>query len=373
MALTGEEEAYLNSIYWDPAHPGSFSGEDKLYRVIKNEGRFRITHKKLKKWLSSQEIYSVHRQARRHYSRRPVIVSAPGKQADADLMDMVSLAEYNQDVKFILLYIDDFSRYIWTFPLKSKTGAEVVKGFKQIYQDGGKCEKLRTDKGTEFLNKPLQLFLKKEKVHHFVSQNPSTKASIAERAIKTIKMKLYKYMNQFQTFNYLPALSKITAAYNNTYHRSIKMAPSQVSSENQSQVWATLHKRKESPYRPENAKIKVGDWVRVSFLNKVFDREYSERWTREVFQVVAASLKQGRAAYQLQDYAGDPISGTFYPEELQVVSDPKNAVYKIEKVIRTRKLKNRPKEFLIKWVGWNSKFNSWVTEEDLREIPKPPE
>ena len=51
MELSPQEEEYLEEIYFNPEHPGSFGGENKLYRVIKEEGRFPITHKKLRKWL----------------------------------------------------------------------------------------------------------------------------------------------------------------------------------------------------------------------------------------------------------------------------------------------------------------------------------
>ena len=134
MALTPEEEGYLSAIYYDPEHPASFSGEDKLYRAVKEEGRYRISHKKLKKWLGSQETYTLHRQARRIYPRRRVVVMGPGQQADVDLMDMSSLAKYNDGVHFVLLYVDDFSRRVWTHPLKSKSARDMVEAFKVLFQ-----------------------------------------------------------------------------------------------------------------------------------------------------------------------------------------------------------------------------------------------
>ena len=249
----------------------------------------------------------------------------------------------------------------------------MVKGFKQIFEKGGKCEKLRTDRGTEFVNKQVKNFLAQEDVHHFVSENPSTKASIAERAIRTIKMKMYKYMNEFQTFKYITALPKIITSYNNTFHRSIQMKPSQVTAENQSQVWRTLHGKKHLPLKKPKLTIKVGDWVRVSNLKGVFDKSYRQTFSGEIFQVVTASVRQGKPVYTIKDYAGEAVTGTFYPQELQVIRVPENAVFRVERVIRTRKLKNRPKQFLVRWLGWGPKWDSWVTEDELRDLPRPPE
>ena len=44
--MTPEEQEYVEAMYTDPEHPASYSGLDKLYRVIKEDGRFRITRKK---------------------------------------------------------------------------------------------------------------------------------------------------------------------------------------------------------------------------------------------------------------------------------------------------------------------------------------
>ena len=65
---------------------------------------------------------------------------------------MTQLAEYNDGVRFVLLHIDDFSRYIRTVPLHSKTGKEVAQAPKSIFRDGGKTDTLRADKRKEWLN-----------------------------------------------------------------------------------------------------------------------------------------------------------------------------------------------------------------------------
>ena len=60
-------------------------------------------------------------------------------------MDISQLTKYNDDVRFVLLHIDDFSSYVRTVPLHIKSGS--------IFRDGGKTDTLRADKGREWLNK----------------------------------------------------------------------------------------------------------------------------------------------------------------------------------------------------------------------------
>ena len=60
-----------------------------------------------------------------------------------------------------------------------------------------------------------------------MTQN-EVKANYAERAMKTIRGKIYKYFTYKQSYHYIDALQDITRAYNSSVHRSIKMAPVQV-------------------------------------------------------------------------------------------------------------------------------------------------
>ena len=146
------KEVYLKSIYYDVSHPASYLGLDWLYREGKKEGWFQLTRKELKAWLKTQETYGIHKPARRRFKRPRVMVSGIGKQAYVDLMDMTQLAQHNDGVRFVLLHIDDFTRYIRTVPLHCKTGKEVAQALKSIFRDGGKTDTLRADKGRERLN-----------------------------------------------------------------------------------------------------------------------------------------------------------------------------------------------------------------------------
>ena len=80
-------------------------------------------------------------------------------------------------------------------------------------------------------------------------------------------------------------------------------------------------------------------------------------WTEEIFTV----YKQHRTdpqTYQIKDYNDDVVKVKFYVEELQKV-DKKDDIFKVEKVIRTRKRLGKT-EYFVKWRGYPEKFNSWV-------------
>jgi len=61
----------------------------------------------------------------------------------------------------------------------------------------------------------------------------------------------------------------------------------------------------------------------------------------------------------VKDLSGDDIKGTFYSDELQIVSKPDDALFDIERIAKTRKRAGKV-EYLVKWRGYSEKFNSWV-------------
>ena len=79
---------YLQKIYFDPTHPGSFKGPCKLYDVVKEEGKFFISLPKIKKWLQDRDSYSLHKPIRRKFKRLHVIVTGMNDQYKVDLADM---------------------------------------------------------------------------------------------------------------------------------------------------------------------------------------------------------------------------------------------------------------------------------------------
>ena len=284
------------------------------------------------------------------------------QQWDVDLMDMARIAGDNDGIHFVLLCIDIFSRFVWTFPLKKKSGDEVSKAFTSIFQDRVP-KRIRSDKGTEFIGQKVQRIFKKFGVHHFVTQN-EVKANYAERAIKTIKGRIYKFFTHKQTHRYIDVLQHVTAAYNNSVHRSIGMAPVKVTEKNRPKSRpVTKQRQKKKKY-----KFALGDFVRISHTKKAFSREYDQRWTAEIFKVVDRQWKQEFPTYTLQDYAGDSEEGTFYEEELQKVVP--NEFYRVDKVLKRRHRRGHPKEALVRWLHWPPKYDSWIPESHLADYKR---
>jgi transposase InsO family protein len=253
---------YLSSMYYDPKRPGGFGGAERLYEDVKKEGRFALSRKEIREWLMKQDVYTLHKPMRRHFKRNRVIVGGIDQQWQMDLADMQSMQKFNDGYRYLLVCIDVFSKYAWVVPLKNKTGPTLVEAFKVILTSGRKPEKIMKDQGTEFLNKHFRALMKEEDIELYNTYN-ETKASIAERLIRTLKTKMLRYFTAKKTMRYVDMLPDLVYSYNHSVHRSIKTKPVDVTAENEKKVWHTLYDD-HNVLKNVKYKFKIRDQVRIS-------------------------------------------------------------------------------------------------------------
>ena len=365
--LNEEQENYLKSMYYDTAKPAAYSGIDKFYRAILKSGRTDISLGLLRKWLNSHEVYTVHKPVRKTFKHRKVVVESIDEQWDSDLMVLDTKAKENDGYRYLMLCIDTLSKFVWVEPLKTKTGVETKKAFQRIFAKGRHCLWLRTDRGSEYCNGVIEKYFKEKRIRHFVTHN-SVKANFAERAIRTIKQKLFKYFTYKQSYRYIDILQDFIGSYNGTYHRSILMRPNDLTTHNQQEVWENIYGGDIFKINELKTKFhfKVGDLVRLSHTRGVFSRGYDQGWSDEIF-IIKARHKASSPTYSLKDYLDEDISGTVYSKEIIKVTTRDDATYKIEKVLKKRR-RGRKTEYFVKWLGWGEKFNTWVSSTEVVDL-----
>ena len=107
------------------------------------------------------------------------------------------------------------------------------------------------------------------------STNNEGKSVVAERFIRTLKSKIYKYTNSISKNVYIDKLDDIVNEYNNTYHTTIKMKPIDVKDN------TYINTDKET--NDKDPKFKVGDRIRISKYKNIFAKGYTPNWSEEVF------------------------------------------------------------------------------------------
>ena len=108
--------------------------------------------------------------------------------------------------------------------------------------------------------------------------------------------------------------------------------------------------------------------VRLNKAKAVVDKGYLPNWSKVHFQVkdVPESKREAkRSVYKLEDYSGEEIKGSWYPAELQKIT---NNRYRIKNVLHRRTTFDGCKEKLVRWEWWPDKFNTWIDESDEYDV-----
>ena len=135
-------------------------------------------------------------------------------------------------------------------------------------KSGHKPSKIWVDKGSEFYNSSFKKWLKDNDIEMYSIHNEG-KSVVAERFIRTLKNKIYKYMTSISKNVYIDKLDDIVNEYNNTYHRTIKMKPVDVKDN------TYINLRKE--VNDKDPKYIIGDHVRISKYKNIFAKGYTPK------------------------------------------------------------------------------------------------
>lgn len=304
--------------------------------------------------LKQQVVDELHKPARRHFERRPVIIKGLNDLFQADLVEMLPYARVNKGYRYILVVINAFSKYVWAYPVKRKTGQAVVDAMKKVLSFSIP-HNLQTDNGKEFYNKEFRLLMQKFNINHY-STFSSLKSSIVERVNRTLKNAMWKQFSLQGTYKWLEMLPTIVTNYNATKHRTIGLRPMDVTKKDEKHLLTTVYSNIKV-IDQRKAKFAIGDSVRISKFRHAFGKGYTPNWSNEIFTVSAIRHTNPRT-YYLQDESKESIKGGFYNHELQKVKHPD--IYLVERI-----LKRKADKVFVKWLGLSNAHNSWISKTNI--------
>ena len=364
-------EAFLRRTYYaDPGTEGSLAAPRVLFRLAREAGYQNVSPRAITDWLSQQRTYTLHRRSLRRFKRNPVIaLGGTGSQLQIDLISIASLSKFNDKTTFILICVDVFSKKMYAEALTSKSPPRVVEGLRAVFDRMGYYpEAVQSDAGLEFLGRATKKYLQSVGVHLFtVSQ--STKACIAERGIRSLRMRIQKYLEYNNTRRYVDKLQMIVRGYNETPHTSTGIAPNKVTISNENVVFERLYgKVLGTKSYGRKRKFKIGDYVRLLTLKRhQFEKEAEPTWTKELMRVTGIDeTALPRVMYRVSDLSNEKITGRFYPEELQRTKYRGGEFFDVEEVIRTRGT-GAKKEYFVKFYDYPSSANEWVKAKDIKD------
>ena len=289
------------------------------------------------------------------FKRKKTIVNYIDHIHSADLVDMNMHSKINKGYNHIFINIDIFSKYAWSFPIKTKRIQDVKLCFRKMFKER-KPSYLWAHKEPAFFSKEMLKYSEDNNVTIYHT-NRNLKAVNIEgfnRSLRELMMKEFVKNNNTVWYNILPKLIK---TYNNRYDSTIKMKPFEVNKSNERYI-----KQNAYTYDKVNKipKYKINDLIRISLKRRdVFDKPSGNiKCSEELFKIYDISTSDV-VMYKLKDMNDEIIEGSFYEKELQ---NTKNTTgeYIIEKIIKTKNDK-----IYVKWRGYNNSFNSWINRNNI--------
>lgn len=277
----------LKKLYEDPKT--GYSSITKLYAKAKAIDS-KITRKLVKEFIENNTTEQLHKRKIESLSGFPIVGAVGHYQ-----VDLTFLSQYkgqNRGYHIILVCVEVNSKYAYTRALKNKNQDTIISAISEIIQqakkEGRPITFIQSDNGTEFKNKKMESFLKKESIKQSFCQAGDKKClSIAERFNRTIKNYLNKWMTANDSVVWYDKLQDFTSNYNNTFHSSIKNEPINVS---EFEEKIMINDKLETIMKLKaKQKIKVGDTVRIPIKKTTFAKE-QQNFSNKVYIVKKIGL-----------------------------------------------------------------------------------
>ena len=357
----------LNHIQKEFLRPGSglfFSGINKLHRFY----RPFLTIKDIKAFLSKQYAYTRLREVHKPFRRNPVYCHDRRLLLEIDLIQLnPEVARANRNKTFILVAIDVFSRKVWAKMLATKSALDVVPTFEKMLTEeiavGAKMpEKILADQGMEWRNSAFKNLMKKYQIHLFHNYT-SYHAAHVERVNRTLQRKLMGLATAQGSYDFHDQLQNIVNSYNNSYHRSIQTTPNEADKPvNRYYVRLVQAKKYSKFWKKKKPKFRLNEICRISFDKTKFSRSYNPTFSDTLYKITGINQNLPEVMYSLARVGDDePLLGKFYAAELCKVSSVD--YFPIEKIVKINK---KDKTALIRWSGYDSKFDSLVPLSDVK-------
>ena len=278
-----------------------------LFRSVHNlKEESKISRSKVKRFLHTDPAYTKYRTVRRKTPRLKVIVYDIDEIWSIDLAYVDKLADYNKNVKYLMVAVDCMSRFLRVQPLKSKYASSTAEAFKQMIKTK-QPKKVWVDKGTEFKGSFKTLCEEKD-IESYTTESEK-KSAFAERNIRSLKGLIYKYLEDKWTYSYIDKLQDFVNTINSRTNRVTKIALNEVTKKDVLRLISLRVEQSQKLVR--RPKLYVGDFVRIAKIDLPFRKGYKQSFTDEVFEIFDIPTRNP-PTYNLIDADKEPIEGKFY-------------------------------------------------------------
>jgi uncharacterized protein YoxC len=367
--LTKEHLQILNKEFYDNLN---FFGRDKLFNMLRTKyGDESPSRRQISDWLSQQEVNQLYAPSKGTAKTFKSSMTTPNKILAMDLVNMEKFQV--RGYKYLFNAIDMSTRFNYSVALKNKTDAEVLNGFKKIY-NVAKPKAIRSDNGSEFINKKFTDYLEKNGIKQILAEAGKPQSNgLIERANATIKELIQKSLEINPKFDWIKNLDKLIENINNSNHRITGFTPNEIQTafKNDDNVILDSARDKELKIKKGNISKEVyekGDLVR---LHQPSDKT-RQVWSNEIYEI--ERVYKPKKPYSVYEYKVEGLKDRFKEEELlKIVGDPQNKIQKVQKFVISKLvkpvIKDNKEYYEVQWKGYR---DTTLEPRDvlLEDVPK---
>ena len=359
----------LDQIYVNISNPESLGSIKDLYEraTIVNP---KISKKDVYNYLLSKDSYTLFKRNPQNFKRRCHYFKKPGSTL---VLDTMFLRPFDPSSRFpyLLIAIDGFSRYAHTeflTNLKMNYVSKILDNF--LTNSIFSYSKIYSDSGSEYSGKLLLKMYQKHGATWYTTHSKN-KTSIAERFIRSIKVKTGKYIVEYNKLDIDKAIPRLVQAYNIRKHRTLEgYCPLEV---HLMTKWSEIRLLSSAINKTCTKRIKLvkdehakGTVVRLRLesSNSFSNRAHNIVNSSELF-LVQEVQKTTPVTYKICSLdKREEVRGVFYHNEIQPALD--SGVYKV-KVIK-RKCIRKKLMYLVQYINYPDHPNEWISQSQLKKL-----
>jgi hypothetical protein len=357
----------LRDVYYTLDSPACFAGVNAVFAEARRRDPT-ITRKAVRTWLAAQRTYTLYHPLKRRFKRLRTVPTGLNTDWQADLNVLTKLKDDNDGYRYLLVCVDVLSRKMYAEPVLKKEAEHMKAAFDAIFTRAGtRPWRLYTDSGTEFESLSMRRYFDSMDIlKYHSSPQRALHATVAERANRTIKDRLYKYFSEYNTRRWVDDIQYIVDAINHSVCRVTRMRPVDATERNAPHLRTALYgdpfaKERRPRARP---RFRVGDSVRVQEKKLVFAK-FLNAFTDKIFTVQAVERKQGLYVYRLVDGKGRVLPGRFYEQDMVKTVPVNQTTTRVATIIGQPRIHGGRRQVHVRWVGHEPDFDEWVNEEDV--------
>ena len=280
MTELSDKDKIIKSIY-ENIDTGYGSIKDTYQQVKKKDNS--ITIKDVRIYLNKLK----HREVQFKYKGFNSFMSPhPLFEIELDLIDLTKKAEENDGYRYALVAIDNFTKYAWAVPMKTKKPSDLVNSFSEVLDKIGIPKQIYSDFEGAMQSDDFIMLLNKHKIKHITT---IAGAHGVERFNRTLKTNIQIRLDAMglDRYKWLEQLKPVINKYNNTSHSTIGMSPNEARKRSNEMVvkwhlWNNSNRERKYP------KLEKNDEVRVMLKKEAGKTKgYMPNWTLETYKVIA--------------------------------------------------------------------------------------